>query len=408
MVRVALEMCVPDLENPTDIYLDESKKRLLLKKGIPLSGKTKALLAQNKIKYLEFPLPFEKSDPPPYTFTEELESNLFRLVRMTYLAYKDNSIADPLDVRKEAYDILAQAFQEFRANFRYEDPMDGSEPRRHIKSVIHLRTVGALEDFLFEHAKNVGLICLVLGINYFYDSKQLLSELHKVAVAGLFADIGMMKVPSRILKSDSKLTDEDWAKIHKHPESSAQFVDSMFRQENFVTSQIVLQHHERLDGSGYPGKLAGGNLTPYSKILGVVDSYCSMISKRYFRPAVNPMEALYTLNENVNSHYEEKALLCLNFRVAPYPVGSVAQFAGERLVQVCELENIPPEFTKTRLPSRKRKDNLYNIPKSIRSFSATDPEKRYKTVPIGSHLPKFGEPIDTFDLLALYGYTGKK
>jgi HD-GYP domain-containing protein (c-di-GMP phosphodiesterase class II) len=405
VVRVLLDMCVADIESPADIYQDESRKRLLMKKGVPLTEKAKRLLIQNKVKYLDFPLPFETFNPPPYTFSRDTESAVFCLIRNTFLAFKEDAIGDPLEIRKEAYDILAQAAMEFRKLIRTERPIDDTPPKRHAKSVIHLRTVGALEDYLFEHAKNVALTCIALGYDYFSESEHLLADLHKVGVAGMFADIGMMKVPARILKKEGELTDEEWSIVHNHPKTSAEFVNSMFRQKDFITSKIVLWHHERRDGSGYPSEISGQELEPYVPLLAVADSYFSMTSKRYFRSSKNPFDAIFHLNANAKALYNERAVQCMNYRIAPFPIGSVARFAANKAIHIVKLDNTPLEFKDIRIFTKGKREELYNIPKTVCSFVPRKTPKPVPTVEIGSHLDKIENPIDTFDLLALYGYT---
>ncbi len=404
MVRILLDMCVPDLKSPADIYADEKKQRLLFRKGVPLTAKKKSLLEQNKVEYLEFPLPFETTDPPPYTFSSETEGTIFRLIQETYVAFKKGSVKDPYEIRKQAYELIAQAYEEFQAYYRTEHPVTDADPKRNLRAVVHLRTVGALEDYLYEHAKNVCLTSVALGFDYFEELKQLLAELHKVGVAGMFADIGMMKVPPRILKKDSELSSEEMEKVQTHCEKSAEFVATLFRQKDFVTTQIVLQHHERGQRKGYPKNLLLPQMEPHARLLALVDSYQSMISKRYFRQAQKPIDAVLQLNKESGRSYEERAIRALNFRIAPHPIGSVAQFAGKKLVQVLELTNIPTEFEKTRLVPAGNKSKMYNMPKTVRPFLKDRPLDSVPRVSITDHWEKIGKIVDTYDLLALYGY----
>ncbi len=406
MVRLSLEMCVPDVKSPIDIYAGEKRRRLLLKKGTPLTEKARNLLKQNKIEYLDFPLPFECKDLPPYTFSEETESELFRLVRNTYMAFRENAVADPIALRKEAYEILAQAAKEFGALYAKEHPLSDQEPQRLKRSIFHVRTVGALQDYLFEHAKNVALLCVALSFDYFSDSKKRLSDIHKVGVAAMFADIGMMKVPKRLLEStESDLGEKEWETIKKHVQTSADFVASMFRQKDFVTSRIAAQHHERNDGSGYPNELNSYKIEAHAKLLAVADSYHSMISKRYFRQAKNPMNALMEINQQAKRLYDEHAVKCLNFRVAPYPVGSVALLADSKWIQVVELDHIPIDIESTVIPKGEKRNQLYNHPKWVRKFDPRVTDVNYRPVAIDKHLHQIGELLDAFDLLKAYGYT---
>lgn len=379
-----------------------------MKKGTPLTERVKDLLRQNEIHYLDFPLPYETSSSVPYTFSEETELAFFRLAQKTYRAFQADSLDNPLDIRKEAYDIITGAFQEFQQIARTENPSDGRSARRSLRSILHLRTIGALDDYLFEHAKNVSLYCLTLGYDYFRESRRQLADIHKVAVAGLFADIGMMKIPASIRQKKEKLTERELEVIRKHPIISGQFTESLFRQKNFVTPRIVRQHHERCDGSGYPKKLRGDELEPYSFIVSVADSYASMISKRNFRPPMNPIEAIWELNDQAGRSYDEKTVRCLNFRAAPYAVGSVARFAGSRLVQVVDLDNIPLHLEDVRIVKKKGKENPYNSPKSIRVFAVDKLIHRLKVVSIRGHLDKMGSLLDQYDLLVLYDYATKE
>lgn len=390
--------------SPADIYAGDNKNRLLAKKGTPLTGRVKEILVQHRINYLDFPLPHETENPPPYTFSEETEAALFRLVRKTFQEFKKDAIANPLDIRKEAYDILEQAFKEFRLLTRMENPTDDTLQRRSLHSILHLRTVGGLEDYLFEHAKNVSLLSSVLAYDYFRESKHRLAEIHKVGVAALFADIGMMKIPSRILQKNEPLTDNDLEIIQKHPEISARFMETLFHQKDFAAIRVARHHHERCDGSGYPGHLQSQELDPYTLLLNVADSYESMVSKRYFRPAKNPIEAIYELNERAGCSYDEKAMKCLNFRIAPYPIGSVSHFSGDRLVQVMELDNIPLDFENVQIIQKESQDIPYNVPKAVRAFHPDSPLSKLKTVSIQGHLNKMEIPVDTFDLLVLYHF----
>lgn len=409
MVRIALSMCAEDLRSPADVFADAEKGRLLFKKGTPITDRVKDLLSNNNIDFLEFPLPFETSETSEFTFSEKTETALFEHVQNTYKGFKKGSVKDPLSVRKEAYDILTEAAKEFQAHFRLEHPVTDAPPRRSPRSILRLRTVGLLEDYLYEHAKNVALTCLATGYDFFHGSPQILSELHKVAVAGLFADIGMTKVPTRIIQSRDELTDKDRETVHKHVQASTDFTNSLFRQKDFITAKIVEQHHERNDGSGYPAKRKRHELEPHAQLLAVVDSYLSMVSKRYFRAAQHPVKVLQTLNVEAvkNRVYDEAAVKCLNYRIAPYPVGSVARFGKGKLIHVVSLETPLAELDGVKLLSAKEEAKPYNMPEKVCAFSpkvSTAP----KTVAITEHLGKLGEPLDTFDLLVLYGYTTRK
>ena len=131
MVRISLDACLPDIDSPANIYQDEERKRLLVRKGLPLTEKIKQLLLSNNVRFIDFPLPFEVESPPPYTFSEEIESALFRLAQNTFTAFKENSVKDPFEIRKTAYDILSEAAKEFQPHLAHENPVGSIQPKRH-------------------------------------------------------------------------------------------------------------------------------------------------------------------------------------------------------------------------------------------------------------------------------------
>ncbi len=393
------------MTNPVNIYSDTNEKQLLIAKGVPLNSRTKELLSKKNIQYLDFPLPHENGDQTPFSFSEEVESALFQLAYESFHGYQEGSGKDPFEIRKVAYEILAQAFHEFQRTTRSERPLSGTAAKRTKKSVLHLRTVGAISDYLYEHAKNVALTCLAIGLNYFHHNNNLLSHIHKVSVAGLFADIGMMNVPTRIIRNQGTLSEEEWDVIHRHPLDSARFVESMFRRKDMVTAKIVEQHHERSNRSGYPNKMGGAQIDPLTHIVSVADTYHSMISKRYYRESHHPVDAILFVNKNAETLFQPLAVRCLNFRIAPYPIGSVALLDEKTHVQINAITNVPIEFSRTKVLKAELCKKIYNIPKSVHTFTPLTHSNTGRTsARIEDHLHKLTPPLDTFDLLKLYGY----
>jgi putative nucleotidyltransferase with HDIG domain len=108
--------------------------------------------------------------------------------------------------------------------------------------------------------------------------------------AGLLHDIGKFVLPDRILKSDARLTEEDWMEIRKHPQEGARIVSQVDGYQPI--GEIILAHHERLDGLGYPRGLEGDQIPEISRIVAVADVYDVMTARDSYRPAVSSFEAL--------------------------------------------------------------------------------------------------------------------
>jgi putative nucleotidyltransferase with HDIG domain len=114
-----------------------------------------------------------------------------------------------------------------------------------------------------------------------------------VHTAGLLHDIGKFIFPDRILKHDTKLSEEDWQIIRMHPYQGSKVVREM---EGYgPVGDIILAHHERIDGNGYPRALKGDEIPALSRIISVADTYDVMTARDSYRKPVSSFEAIQEL-----------------------------------------------------------------------------------------------------------------
>lgn len=115
-------------------------------------------------------------------------------------------------------------------------------------------------------------------------------------------DIGMIKVSDLIVRSPRELQDEEWEIIKQHPIEGSEMLRNMNFSEH--TSNIVLYHHERFNGQGYPHGAQGTQIPLGARIVSVVESYAAMLQDRPTRPALSTEEATNTLKENWGMRYD--------------------------------------------------------------------------------------------------------
>lgn len=130
-------------------------------------------------------------------------------------------------------------------------------------------------------------------------------QIEKICFSSLFHDVGKINVPDSILNKPGKLTAEEYELIKKHPADGVQFVKTTYYAR---LAEIIEQHHERLDGSGYPRGLKGGEISLEARIIAVADSYDAMTSDRAYRKAMQPCEAMADLLRLKGIHYDEKVV----------------------------------------------------------------------------------------------------
>jgi putative nucleotidyltransferase with HDIG domain len=135
-------------------------------------------------------------------------------------------------------------------------------------------------------------------------------KLNKVQVENLntaatLHDIGKIHVPEEILNKPSRLTDEEFAIIKKHPTDGAELIKGTFYKE---IAPIIEQHHERIDGSGYPKGLKGDDILLEAKIIAVSDTFDAMTENRVYRKASNAKQAFAEIKRSSGTLYDKEVV----------------------------------------------------------------------------------------------------
>lgn len=127
-------------------------------------------------------------------------------------------------------------------------------------------------------------------------------ETQEIHIAGHLHDIGKIGIPDRVLLKEGKLDDEEWKLMKKHPEIGA---DILSKSSHFARlAAIILHHHERWDGKGYPFGARGTEIPLGARIIAVCDSIDAMASKRAYRNAL-PLEVCKAeIEKNVGIMYD--------------------------------------------------------------------------------------------------------
>ncbi|MBN8210176.1 HD domain-containing protein [Bacillus sp. NTK071] len=126
-------------------------------------------------------------------------------------------------------------------------------------------------------------------------------QLNTLTNASLLHDIGKINVPEEILNKPGHLTNEEFAEIKKHPKDGAEMVKGTYYEE---LAPIIEQHHERLNGSGYPSGLKEEEILLEARIIAVSDTFDAMTEDRAYRKAMSAEVAIDELRRLSGSHYD--------------------------------------------------------------------------------------------------------
>lgn len=169
-----------------------------------------------------------------------------------------------------------------------------------LSGVIHaFSTILELRDpYTAGHQQRVAEMSYVIGGKLGLCEDKLIG----LRIAGLLHDIGKIVLPMGILSKPGKLLDVEFALIKEHPKTGYEILRSIWFP--WSVAQMVLQHHERISGTGYPYGITGDKILPESKILAVADVFEAMTAKRAYRTALSKEAAIEELTQNKGILYD--------------------------------------------------------------------------------------------------------
>ena len=201
---------------------------------------------------------------------------------------------------------------------------------------INLSKLKVSDEYTYKHSVDVGTMAAILA--------KALGEpeafVQDVAVAGLLHDIGKENIPPEIINKPTKLSIDEFEMIKTHPVHGYKLLmDSANITEEI--RQGVLNHHENVDGSGYPRALTDDKIGKMGKILAIVDVYDALVTKRPYKEAKSPAEAIeimFTMSNKFDIDYFRTFLSVINI----YPNGSVIKLSnGETGVVLRQNKSYP-------------------------------------------------------------------
>ena len=190
------------------------------------------------------------------------------------------------------------------------------------------------DDYTYQHSVNVCVLSIILGISHGYNHLQL----QALGMGSILHDIGKIKIPLEIINKPSPLTYAEYMEIKKHPWEGFKIINSSIDLPR-GSAQGILQHHERIDGRGYPRGIDEVNIHEYGLIVAVADVFDALVSDRPYRRAFNNQEAMEIMEREKGTHLSPLFVDALLSYINMYPPGTVVSLSNGDLAIVTR-ENV--------------------------------------------------------------------
>lgn len=229
--------------------------------------------------------------------------------------------AQPIETRERARELVDQLMQDMLAE---------------AELTIRLMADQLGGETAYHHALNVTLLSLMLARAL----KAPPAALRAVGLGALFHDIGKFGIPDRITRATGPLTRPEMALLQTHPTAGIELAQKMELPPEVV--QIITQHHEMVDGSGFPKKLKGNEISLPARIVAVVNAYDNLCNALNPQAVMTPHEALSMLYGRRRAQFDEKVLSTFVRCLGIYPPGSAVRLSDERIAVVVSVNSTRP------------------------------------------------------------------
>lgn len=191
------------------------------------------------------------------------------------------------------------------------------------------------DEYLLEHSLNCAILMAMFARHLDYSSE----EIEELCLAALLMDVGMANIPHDIISKTKPLTKTERDIITSHVDIGLDIAERCGDVSHFVRD-IIFNHHERVDGSGYPDAKSAKDISQVVRMAAIVDSYDAMITQRTHQAAITPTAALKKLL--IDPAYDQQLVQQFIQCMSVHPVGSLVKLTNDRLAIVIKLNKIKP------------------------------------------------------------------
>ncbi len=202
-------------------------------------------------------------------------------------------------------------------------------------TAVQLMNTDTGREGVFYHSLNVSVLSLMLAREHGLGSE----DLRIIGLGALFHDVGKHRVPKNVLYKTTPLTKFERDILCLHPRYGAETMEPLTSTGTFPAEalKIIKDHHERIDGSGYPAGLKGQQLSDLTKIVSIVNRYDNLCNNRNPEKSVTPHEALAHMFKSEKEQFDNRLLQLFISYMGVYPPGTIVRLSNEVIGMVISV-----------------------------------------------------------------------
>lgn len=256
------------------------------------------------------------------------------------------------------YEQTVQAYKKMFENWKNGTPIDMPYVRKQmipllkrmedISSFVYtLHHYATKRDYFYYHSVAVGILSAFLAKKMGYPSGEWL----QIGLAGLLSDAGMSKVDHNLLSQTDPLSPEQMAELKKHPTYSYRMVEQIPTIKQSV-KLAILQHHERMDGSGYPLGLTSSKVHKFAKIIAVCDMYHAMTCERAYKQKQSPFLVIEELQKEQFSTLDPDVVASFVESMTHFSIGTKIRLSNNQLGEIVFIDTKHPTRPMVRMEDK--------------------------------------------------------
>lgn len=205
---------------------------------------------------------------------------------------------------------------------------------RNPDALVPLARLKQMDAYATEHAVATASLIIALG----HQQGLAQPELEKLALGTMVKDVGQAAIDARLMTKPGMLSQAEYSVVQSHVEEGLAVLEATTRLSE-TSVAVVLEHHERYNGCGYPYRMAGDEISPAGRMAAIVDAYDAMTSDRPYRPAISPSHALRQLYDQGGTQFDPALVAAFVKTIGIYPVGTLVLLESGHLAVVDEVHH---------------------------------------------------------------------